>query len=135
MDRHGEILWNELLASDVEAAQRFYGGLLGWSFEPWPSRIGRYYLIRRAGERHPIGGLFEWPEGEPGGGWYVYLGVADIDARIATARALGGQASETRLIPGVGRVAHAADAEGRAFGLFEPVAGWGGDDYDPRAER
>lgn len=132
MNRHGDILWNELLTHDAEAAQGHYGALFGWTFEPWPSVIGRYYLIRRPGGRHPIGGLFEWPQGEPGAGWFVYLGVDDLDRRIVHMRALGGRVGEVRTIDGVGRVADAEDREGHAFGLFEPVANWGADDFDPR---
>lgn len=132
MDRHGEILWNELLTHDVEAARRFYGGLHGWTFEAWPSSIGRYYLILRPGKRHPIGGMFEWPVGEPGTGWYVYLGVDDIERRIVDLRALGGRVGGVREIAGVGRVAHAEDVGGNGFGLFQPVENWGADDYDPR---
>lgn len=132
---HGTIVWNELLTTDAAAACAFYGRLFGWTFEAWPSDIGRYYLIHRPGGRHPIGGLFEWPAGEPGDGWQIYLGVDDIEAQVEAAEASGGRVGGIRDIAGVGRVAHVVDPLGYEFGMFQPVATWGADDYDPRPER
>jgi uncharacterized protein len=31
----GAFVWNELSTPDMDAAQSFYGGLFGWSFEPY----------------------------------------------------------------------------------------------------
>lgn len=34
--RQGISIWYELITADVEAAQRFYGTVLGWRFERMP---------------------------------------------------------------------------------------------------
>ena len=31
---NGSFYWNELMTRDAEAAKRFYGATLGWTFEP-----------------------------------------------------------------------------------------------------
>lgn len=47
-------------------------------------------------------------------------------------RAPGGRVDGARVMAGVGRMAHAEDAEGSGFGPFRPVEKWGADDHDRR---
>jgi predicted enzyme related to lactoylglutathione lyase len=44
----GKVVWNDLVTDDVEAARRFYGGLLGWSFEETTGPAGRDYGLARS---------------------------------------------------------------------------------------
>jgi predicted enzyme related to lactoylglutathione lyase len=34
----GNFCWNELMTRDVEKAKKFYGGVIGWSFDDMPMR-------------------------------------------------------------------------------------------------
>src|ERR1700753_1018478 len=42
----GAFAWNELSTSDMGAAQSFYGGLFGWSFEPYEGSPQPYLGIK-----------------------------------------------------------------------------------------
>jgi predicted enzyme related to lactoylglutathione lyase len=59
----GAFAWNELSTSDVDAAQSFYGGLFGWSFEPYEGSPQLYLGIRN-GEANN-GGVRELAEPMP----------------------------------------------------------------------
>src|SRR3954468_7531811 len=43
VNEHGALCWNELNTRDVEAAQAFYGELLGWTFEKIPDIPMEYW--------------------------------------------------------------------------------------------
>ena len=58
--------------------------------------------------------------GERDGHLVVYFDTDDIDATIAEARLLGGEAAEKTPIPGVGWFARCKDTEGNTFSLFQP---------------
>ena len=125
MDQHGKFYWNELMTHDVEAAKRFYGGVLGWTFEAMPMAEGTYW-IAKMGER-PVGGLFPMtgphfervPEH-----WVPYIAVDDVDARLKTAIAAGASAMrEPFEVPGVGRIAIVKDPSGAVSGWMTPAGG------------
>jgi predicted enzyme related to lactoylglutathione lyase len=117
-DTVGRFVWHDLVTSDVAAAQKFYGALLGWEFES-TTRIGHPYVIARSGGR-PAGGIVQRREGRTGPAtWLTYLSVADLDQAIARVTSAGGQV----LLPPVavgeyGRVAVVLDPEGAPLGLI-----------------
>lgn len=114
-NKHGDFIWYELMTSDLDGAEAFYGPLLGWTFnEPPPE--GMDYRIFSSG-KDGVGGLMALPDGAPMPPmWLGYIGVDDVDARAARIRNAGGQIHvEPQDIPGVGRFAFVADPQGVPF--------------------
>ncbi|CUA90492.1 Glyoxalase-like domain [Chelatococcus sambhunathii] len=91
--------------------------MLGWSFEPFAMPDGDYF-VARVGETFAGGvtGLAcgALPEArEPY--WFSFISVADVDAAIARALALGGSIVRAVVdVPNVGRVAIVRDPQGGA---------------------
>jgi len=55
---HGHFYWNELLTRDPEAAKKFYGDTIGWTFEAMPMAGGHgTYWVAKQGDK-PVAGLF-----------------------------------------------------------------------------
>ena len=119
----GAMAWNELATPDSEAAQAFYGGLLGWEFaaEGPPG----YMLIRNRDRNN--GGILqmtdEWklPDGNfMPAHWGVYFSVADIDAVVEKVGALGGEAMyDTMGAPGFGRFRIIREPAGAVFTIVQ----------------
>ncbi len=121
-DKHGDFVWYELLTSDPDAAQAFYGPLLGWDFAPSDTPGMDYRLFSVSGDQ--IGGLMALdPEMVEGGArpmWVGYIEVEDADAAAARIAELGGQVMlAPQDIPGVGRFAFAADPNGAPFYVMQ----------------
>ncbi len=120
--RHGDFIWYELMTTDADAAEAFYGGLLGWSFRPAAAAGGSSYrLISRQGRQGPeAGGLMELTANMRAGGarpiWAGYVGVDDVDetARLLT-RTGGAILMDPTTIEGVGRMAFVRDPLGAPF--------------------
>ena len=118
----GVFVWDELMATDVEAAKRFYGEVVGWTAEPMeiPGSPPYTQLMRTDGS--PGAGLMTKPDDVPGGAvWLSYVGVADVDAAVAKAESLGGSSPMAAFdVPNVGRVGVIADPTGGVIGVFQP---------------
>ncbi|WP_371482636.1 VOC family protein [Kitasatospora sp. NBC_00315] len=114
--------WVSLTAHDLDAAQEFYGQLLGWDFEPGPDRFGPYVHAVVAGEA--VAGL-----GVGGSDWSMpvawtnYFGTENADRAADAVRERGGTLAVGPLAFDVGRVAFAADPAGASFGIWEGPAG------------
>ncbi|MFG3345944.1 VOC family protein [Streptomyces sp. NPDC048018] len=107
-----------LAARDLDAAEEFYGAVLGWTFRRGP--LGDGFSI---GERDgvPVAGIGEVVVrmGVPVA-WTVYFAVADADAAVARIRERGGTVGVGPVpFPPRGRAALATDLEGAAFGIWE----------------
>lgn len=116
-------VWHELVTTDLDAAETFYGKVAGWRLAD-AGMPGFRYTIAHAGEA-PIGGLMRLPDevcaqgGKPG--WSGYIGVPDTDAAAAAVVEAGGRVHRAPDdIPGVGRFAVVADPQGAPFVLFTP---------------
>ena len=130
---HGDIAWNELATSNVEAVKGFYGDLLGWKAKGWPMPDGGTYWVWQHADADPdadpgtvgLGGAFQM-EGPHFAGqqphWAVYMTVDDCDAACAKVGALGGKVVQPPFdVPEVGRIAMVADPSGAVFGIMTPV--------------
>jgi predicted enzyme related to lactoylglutathione lyase len=53
---HGHFYWNELLTRDPDKAKAFYGGVIGWTFEPMAMPEGTYWVAKMGDAI--VGGLF-----------------------------------------------------------------------------
>ena len=126
MSSHGHFLWNELNTHHVDRAKAFYEATIGWTFVPMPMGEGMTYWLAKVGETS-VAGFFEMSgpyfEGVPDH-WLPYLGVDDVDARIAKLPEAGGTVLRAPWdIPGVGRIAIVKDATGAVAGWMTPPPG------------
>jgi predicted enzyme related to lactoylglutathione lyase len=118
---NGDLVWFDLSATDVPAAIQFYTGLMGWGTETWAGPKPYTMFKRAAGT---IGGVMELADeakkmGAPPN-WMGYVAVADVDASVAKATALGGQVYVPGTdIPSVGRFAVLADPTGAVMAVFK----------------
>jgi predicted enzyme related to lactoylglutathione lyase len=112
----GKLVHFELPAKDANRATQFYGSLFGWAFND-AGMPGMQYLMTDAGGE-PAGAVFASEE-VAGKGPVVYFDTDDIQASVARARELGGEADDAAPIPGVGWFARCQDTEGNSFSLFK----------------
>jgi len=117
MRPHGHFHWNELMTDDVEAAKRFYGSTVGWTFDSMPMPDGTYW-IAKAGDQ-AVGGIMDTAsmgkDVQPQ--WFAYLNVDNVDQRVRALEANGGRVlREPWDIPGVGRIAIVEDGVGAVMG-------------------
>lgn len=118
------VIWRELHTTDIDGAKTYYGRLLGWRFQTekaarfvWGEGAGAYHLIESGGEIH--GGMALLGGG--GAHWLSYVRVADVDAALDRAEALGGTVIRGRFdVPGVGVNAVIADPRGARIGIAAP---------------
>jgi predicted enzyme related to lactoylglutathione lyase len=133
----GKFVWHDLITDDVAAAQRFYGGLLGWEFEPTRHpRGGDYTLISADG--HYLGGIVSLadPAGADYSRWLPYLSVADVDAAVRATESAGGAALIGPLdIGNIGRAAAVTDPQGAVLGLLRSRVGDPDDSLPPTPGR
>ncbi|MFQ5461291.1 MAG: VOC family protein [Phycisphaerae bacterium] len=107
----------ELMTTDPEKAQTFYGSVFDWQFDT--ESMPGYTLVDTGGE--PTGAIFPKPEAAPGPCVNVYFQVADMDATLVKVKEHGGIVLvEKTAIPGVGFFAMLKDPEGLVLGIMQP---------------
>jgi predicted enzyme related to lactoylglutathione lyase len=117
--------WYELMTTDIDAAEAFYTAVVGWKTEPFNQAPGMpRYIVVNSAERG-VGGLMTMPERPASEGmppcWLGYIHTRDVDASTEALKAAGGAVHrEPSDIPGVGRFAVVADAQGAAFMFLQP---------------
>jgi predicted enzyme related to lactoylglutathione lyase len=121
----GKVIWTELVTPDLAAAERFYGGLLGWTFKSIHAGNSTYSVAIADGR--PVGGLYQKPI--PAGehrqsAWLTYIAVRDVDAAKQMALAHGAKlVSDSKSYPSRGRQAVLADPEGAVFAMLASSSG------------
>lgn len=110
--------WHELRVPDLDEGARFYGALLGWTFEA--NAMGRAIRL----DDLTIGGMSEVKPGLPTH-WTPYLRCSDVDAVAAAAREAGGivTSGEPADVPEIGRLAPILDPDKSIFAAFTPESG------------
>jgi predicted enzyme related to lactoylglutathione lyase len=120
VNEDGSLCWNELMTKDLKSAGKFYSTLLGWASKEEDMSTGKYTMFMN-GER-PAAGMMEITSemGFVPPHWSVYFAVADCDATIAKATALGGKVVVPATdIPGAGRFACLQDPQGAVFNIIK----------------
>ncbi len=122
--RHGSFVWYELMTSDVDAAARFYGSVVGWTQNAGSAPGIDYREWSIGGET--VGGSMVIPaEAAANGmrpGWLGYIAVADLDASLAALTGAGGALHMPPTeVPDVGRFAMVVDPQGAGFYLMTPA--------------
>ncbi|NRQ31102.1 VOC family protein [Nonomuraea sp. NN258] len=116
------VTWFEVASADPEGAERFYGGLFGWSFSREDGPID-YRMIGYPGGGQPAGG-------QPAGGLFntkgdfpdhavFHVQVADVEAACRRTESLGGKVVKMVIDDGAGTdFAYLQDTSGSLFGIF-----------------
>ncbi|WP_434404958.1 VOC family protein [Streptomyces sp. NBC_01353] len=114
----GAPCWLSLAARDRQAAERFYGAVLGWTFRQ--GRFGRAFSVAEV-DGVPVAGIgavageFAVPVA-----WTPYFAVDDADEAVARVRERGGTVGVGPVsYPPGGRAALVSDREGAAFGIWD----------------
>jgi predicted enzyme related to lactoylglutathione lyase len=121
----GKVVWADLVTPDLAAAEHFYGGLLGWTFQSIHTGNSEYAIALADGR--PVGGLFQKPI--PAGehqqsAWLTFIAVRDVDAAKRTALAHGAKVvSDSKSYPSRGRQAVLSDPEGAVFAILASSSG------------
>jgi predicted enzyme related to lactoylglutathione lyase len=77
----GKVVWADLVTPDLAAAERFYSGLFGWTFQTIHAGDSDYAVALLDGR--PVGGLFQKaiPASEHRqSAWLTFIAVRDVDA-------------------------------------------------------
>jgi uncharacterized protein len=118
-------IWHDLMTSDVEAAKKFYGTVVGWTFN---AQMPEYHVANvKSGQG--MGGIMATPENLKGMPpfWSGYIYVADVDAVCAKIKKLGGAIHrEPWDVPNVARMAVVGDPTGANFNIMQPISQEGG---------
>lgn len=118
----GHFYYADLNTTDVDAAQAFYGSLLGWTFSEIPGAPNRYVpasVEDRA--KAAIAGLSpeELERGAPPH-WLPYLWVTSVDDAVARTPELGGRVVvEAMDVFDMGRMAILEDSTGAMVGVWQ----------------
>jgi predicted enzyme related to lactoylglutathione lyase len=127
-NKHGDFIWYEILTSDADAAQAFYGKVLDWSFADSGQEAMDYRIVN-AGD-HSVAGLMAiTPEMAEHGArpvWLGYVAADDVDKCVESIGHGGGRALMPAMdVPGVGRIAMVADPQGAPFYVMKPSSAEG----------
>ncbi len=120
--KNGQVAWNDLVTSDIDAAKAFYTQLFGWGLDSMDmGPLGKYWLFT-LGEKQ-VGGAMAYPPGESAPPmWMTHFQVADCDEAVSKAQSLGARVLKPADdIPNVGRSAALADPSGATFGVYTPA--------------
>lgn len=115
--------WHELYVADDQAAIDFYSKALDMETEAYPmGDMGVYNMLKINGTAL-AGVMSTTTMGDPNipPHWAVYLGVDDVDARVAKCTALGAKVLVGPMdVPNVGRMVLIQDPQGATLWLFKP---------------
>jgi len=116
----GNFCWRELMSRDVAAAARFYGEVLGWTFQPDPASAPAEYIHIACGDLQVGGMMAITPEmGQAPAMWTPYLALPEVDALSRRAVELGGTLCMPPMdIPKVGRMCIVTDPAGGTLALI-----------------
>lgn len=122
-------IWDELMTTDVPAAEKFYAEVFGWEAMHADFGAGDYVVFNRPGTKGPrgtprgAGGMFKSPDGMPHSFWLSYLSVPDAAAITEKAKRLGGKVVvPPKAVAKVGTFAVWADPVGGTIGVLQPAA-------------
>jgi uncharacterized protein len=113
--------WVDLASPDVDASERFYGGLFGWTAaETGPvEETGGYKMLQREGRN--VAGLGPVQAEDQPAMWTTYVSTDDAEAVATRVRDAGGQVMmEPFDVFDAGRMAVFGDAVGAVISVWEP---------------
>ena len=123
-DEHheGKVIWLELITPNLAAAEQFYGGLFGWTFQ----NVATGYAVAMLGG-YPVGGIYQHaiPAGEHRqSGWLTFIAVKNVETTQQLILQQGGKMlTAPHTYPQRGRQAVFADPQGAAFAVLASSSG------------
>jgi predicted enzyme related to lactoylglutathione lyase len=120
----GTFSWVDLATTDAGTSKPFYGALFDWEMEDNDAGDGAVYTMCRV-DGDAVCGLYEMSDDMRATGarpsWTSYVTVRDADATAARAAELGGEViGAVSDVLDLGRMAVLKDAQGAAFGVWQP---------------
>lgn len=109
--------WLDISVSDVDAAVRFYGGVLGWEFSRTGGEYGGYRMASVDGVQ--AAGISPM-QGRGQSFWIIYFATSNVDSTAAEVERLGGEILvEPFDVVSQGRTSLVTDPTGARFGLWQ----------------
>ena len=106
----------ELNSNDLPTSKAFYQKMFDWQYQDLPNMP---YTLITAGSG-PGGGMQKNPMPGAPTAWLAYVGVADLVAATAKAKALGATVlQDVTPVPGFGSLSIIADPAGAVLGLWQ----------------
>ena len=115
---HGSFIWYELMTSNITGSIAFYDKVAALKISPEGMGPQDYRMIEApdgmVGGALPLTDAMR--EGGARPGWFVYVGVDDVDTAVAKVESAGGKTLMPAWdIPTIGRIAMVADPQGAPF--------------------
>ncbi|MBD0746376.1 VOC family protein [Streptomyces sp. CBMA152] len=115
----GAPCWADVTLPDLAAGKRFYGALMGWTFDDDAEEQYGFYTNAFSGDKR-VAALVPKRDGRMPTAWGVYFATPDAKALAVRIRAAGGQlVTDPVAVPPYGTMAVAADPGGAVFGLWQ----------------
>lgn len=113
--------WYDLVTTDTGAAAKFYGDVVGWTYEDM-SQPDNSYGIFKVGDAG-VAGLMPFPAGMKGHpGWNGYIEVEDVDDAAKKLTGLGGTIHRGPIeVPGIITFAVVSDPQDAVFIIAKPL--------------
>lgn len=121
----GKVVWADLVTPNLSTAEKFYGGLFGWTFQNIHAGDSDYVVALHDGR--PVAGLVEKPlsvTDRRQSAWLTFIAVRDVDATKRTALAHKAKLIADSVSYSMrGRQAILADPEGAVFAILASSSG------------
>jgi uncharacterized protein len=118
---HGTFSWVDLGTNNPQAAKKFYGALLGWTFADMPAGPGMTYTMCKLGD-HDAAALYELGPDMKGvpPHWMSYVTVNDIEVTTKKAAQNGGTVvKDVSDVMDVGRMSLIQDPTGAMLAFWQ----------------
>ncbi len=120
--QYGKFVWFDLATSDVDAAKRFYGELLGWKFSDLAQGDAGYTVVENRSRM--IGGIVADPEAGDASLWIGSISVPDVDRAAEQTREAGGVVHDPpQELLDRGRTTFVTDPQGAAVSFLRASGG------------
>ena len=116
----GTFMWNELATRDLEAAKKFYGELLDWTYDEQEMGPGAKYYIIKSGEQQ-VGGILPMTGDTWGEMPSHWMGYIQVDDTRAIAERAGDAVKVKPFETPVGVIAVLADPSGAVLSILAPA--------------
>ncbi|MGW1980023.1 VOC family protein [Streptomyces sp. NPDC001889] len=118
----GTPCWADAMFPDLEAAKRFYGELLGWTFGESSAEFGHYTQATLDGRA--VAAVFPRDPGtDTPAAWNLYFATPDAEATASAIRENGGElVKEPMTVADFGRMVVARDPSGVYFSAWQAGA-------------
>lgn len=118
---NGNVLWNELWATNEKKSLAFLTSVIGYSVEAMDMGGSTYHLLKTKAGAH-AGGVMQSPVPNLPAHFLQYLRVDDVEAACARAKKHGCAIDgEVQDVPGIGRFAFVRTDEGLRFAVMTPA--------------